>query len=58
MIGNPFLPIFTRFPRAGKRISIYIHFDPFINQHLDLLNIAEMQYKLSLGVLTACTPMI
>jgi hypothetical protein len=31
-IEYPFLPIFTGFPEAGKRISIYIHFDPFINQ--------------------------
>jgi hypothetical protein len=27
-----FSPFFTRFLANGKRISIYIHFDPFINQ--------------------------
>src|SRR6266481_9437566 len=32
MIGYPFLPIFTRFLQAGKRISIYIHFHPFLNE--------------------------
>ena len=32
MIGYPFLPIFTRFLRAGKQISIYIHFHPFLTQ--------------------------